>query len=162
MPEETVPTEEEIAAQRAADHLSATKNDANEELLRHLNGLTTNTLAMWPQAEIQSWFVQRPEAHAIIAAGDAATLDMAPFLAKVCAAQYGETTDDERLAQVKAKAVIVKGYAHAWENMAAYINGLRARTQDAIGAATDPIEVTAIVNEAKIEAANAVNNAPAA
>lgn len=160
MPEEQ--TEEELAAQRAADHLSSTKNDANEELLRFLNGLTTNQINMWPQAEVQTWPFQNAEASAVVAAGEAATLEMAPFLSMVCAAQFGEATDIERLQQVKDKAVIVNGYAQQWLGMAAYINGLRARVQDAIGAATDPIEVTAIVNDAKAEAMEAINGAPAA
>lgn len=145
-------TPEELAAQRAADHLSATKNDANAELIRFLNGLSTNTLAMWPDAEVQTWPYQNAEASAIIAAGGAATLEMAPFLVNVCAAQFGEATDVERLVQVRQKAVIVDAYASNWLTMAAYVNGLRARVQDQIGEATDPVEITAILNAAKTEA----------
>ncbi|MBU2533334.1 MAG: hypothetical protein KKB37_11375 [Alphaproteobacteria bacterium] len=153
----TDPTPEEIAAQRAADHLSATKNDTNEELILFINGMTTNTLRMWPEGEVQSWTIQRTEALAVLAAGASATLDMAPFLTKVCVAQFGDATDAERLVQLQEKAAIVKGYADAWENMEAYLNGLRARTQDAIGEASDPIEITAIVNAAKAEAASVLS-----
>ncbi len=149
----TEPTPEEIAAQREADHLSATKIDANDELIRHINGLTTNTLRMWPEGEVQSWTIQRTEALAVLDAGEAATLDMAPFLTKVCVAQFGEATDAERLTQLQGKAAVVMGYADAWADLAAYLNGLRARTQDAIGEASDAVEVTAIVNAAKAEAA---------
>lgn len=150
----TEPTETiDPVAQAAADLLSFTKQSANKELILHLNGLTTNHLAAYPQAEVQSWDLQKSEAEAVMSAGESATLDLAPFLAAVCAYHLGEATDAERLTQLKQKAAIVQQNATAWALIAQFVNGVRARTQDAIEAASEPTEVNAALIDAKVAAA---------
>ena len=148
-----VPTETTPEYLAAAGLLSFTKQSANEALIRFLNGLTTNHLAAYPQAEVHSWPYQKAEAAAIIAAGPSATLAMAPFLAGVCAHHFGAATNAARLSQVKAKAVVVNSNAENWTAICQFVNGLRAKTQDAIEAATEPTEVNAALNSAYAAAA---------
>lgn len=132
--------------------LSFTRNAANEQLIRFLNGLTTNALRQYPEAEVQSWPYQKAEAEAVIAAGEDATLAMAPFLHGVCFHHYGAASNAERLAQVKNKAAVVLANSNAWIAASQFVNGLRARTQDAIDAATDPIAVNDALQAAMLQA----------
>ena len=106
-----------------------------ERLISHLNGVGASIVQSYPMAEVQSWTIQRAEANAIVSAGSAATLALAPFLTLVCEAQHGTATGAARLAQVKTKAAEVKANADLWAALSAYVNGLRARTQDVIEAA---------------------------
>lgn len=126
--------------------LAFVKQTSIERLISHLNGVGAEIVNRYPMAEVQSWTIQRGEAEAVIAAGEAATLAMAPFLVMVCESHYGPAEDDAaRLAQVHIKAGEVKANADLWAALAAYVNGLRARTQDAIeAAATIPATIEAL------------------
>ena len=137
----------------AAELLTFTKQSANKELILHLNGLTTNHLAAYPQAEVQSWTLQKAEADAVMAAGSSATLAMAPYLTAVCVHHFGDATNAVRLTQLKAKAAIVQQNAIAWAAISQFVNGVRARTQDAIEAASEPTEVNAALIDARAAAA---------
>lgn len=139
------PTPEEIAA---ANLLNFAKQQAVKDLHIRLNGLTHNGLSRYPQAEVQSWPYQRPEAYALEAAGEGATLAMAPLLTQVCYWHYGEADDATRLQQVLAKAAAVRANDAAWLPAAAFVNGTRARTEDAIEAATTPTEVSDALTDA--------------
>lgn len=124
-----------IEAAMAAELVKA-KTSAVQSIVAHINAITQSTLTAYPAAEVESWTIQKVEAETVLAA-DPATLDMAPFLAGVCSAQFGPADDTARLAQVVDKAASVKANADAWAGMAAYVNGLRARTHAAILAAPD-------------------------
>ena len=117
------------------DYLAFVKKTNIERLISHLNGIGASIVQSYPMAEVQSWTIQREEANTVIAAGASATLAMAPFLVLVCEAHHGSSTGAARLAQVKAKAAEVKANADLWAALSAYVNGLRARTQDVIEAA---------------------------
>lgn len=118
------------------DMLVANKKLYIAQLVSHLGGVGVEILNAYPTAEVQSWTIQRNEAEAVLAAGANATVEMAPFLTKVCAAHHGPD-ETHRLDQVKEKAVAVKANADLWAELAAYVNGLRARAQASIeGAST--------------------------
>lgn len=130
------------------DFLDFVKKSNIEKLISHLNGVGASIVQSYPMAEVQSWTIQRNEAIAVIAAGSSATLSMAPFLQMVCEAHYGSASGSTRLAQVKTKAAEVKANADLWAGLAAYVNGLRARTRDAINAATTEAGAHAILHNA--------------
>jgi hypothetical protein len=109
---------------------------AMRSIVSHINTITSSALTAYPAAEVESWPIQKAEAEAVLAA-ETPTLAMAPFLTGVCQAQFGPADDAARLAQLIEKAQAVKANADVWGNMAAYVNGLRARTQMAIMAAED-------------------------
>lgn len=109
---------------------------AMRSIVDHINIITASALTAYPAAEVESWPIQKAEAETILAT-DPPTLAMAPFLVGVCMAQFGPADDDTRLAQVIEKAGAVKENADTWAAMAAYVNGLRARTQLAILGAAD-------------------------
>lgn len=135
-----MPTQAELA------ELNEAKLAALELLRLRLNGLTQNALTRYPQAEVESWPIQREQAAIIIAAGDKARLDMAPFIAGVCAFQFGTTDIPGRLAQVKEKAVVIKANADAWELVSQFVGGTRARVELQIMAAETVDEVGELVS----------------
>jgi len=139
LPETDPPTPEAIAA---SNLLNFAKQQAHKDLLIRLNGLTTNGLTRYPQAEVQTWPYQRVEAYAVEAAGPNATLAMAPLLAQVCYWHHGEADDATRLAQVLVKAESVRLNDQNWLPAAAFVNGMRAKTEEAIEAAVTPTEVS--------------------
>lgn len=122
--------------------LEAHRSAAMRAIVDHINVITASALTAYPAAEVESWPIQKAEAETILAA-DPPTLAMAPFLLGVCQAQFGPADDETRLAQVIEKAGAVKENADTWAAMAAYVNGLRARTQLAILGATDVAGVDA-------------------
>ncbi|MGB3026860.1 hypothetical protein [Paradevosia shaoguanensis] len=124
-------------------HVKATEY---QRVIDQINALGQTFMSRFPNVEVQSWPFQREEAAAIVAAGNAAALEMAPFLATVCAVQYGEAEPADRLDQVKTKAALVNANGIAWTGMAAFANGLRARADDAIQAAATQNDVFAIVS----------------
>lgn len=148
-------TPEEIAA-----HLNRVKVDASNTLIAHLNSLTANALNTYPQAEMATWPYQVPEAQAVITAGESATVEMAPLLNMVCEAHHGAADPGDRLAQIKAKAAKVLELSGAFLPMAAYVNGLRARAQEQIFAATEAVEVTLILEPALTESSLVISAAP--
>jgi len=148
-----VPTDAEIA-----NHLRRTKINAYNTLKQHLDGLTTHALNMYPQAETASWDTQKLEAEALRDAGPAATLGMAPFLTMVCVVHHGEADLTTRLEQVKIKSLKVLENVDAWAPMAAFVNGLRARTQDLIEVAEDALTVTNLLEAAMYEASTVISN----
>jgi len=119
----------------AAD-LEAHRSSAMRRIVDHINVVTQSALTAYPAAEVESWPIQKVEAETILAAA-LPTLTMAPFLVGVCQAQFGPADDAARLDQVLEKAGAVKSNADSWAAMAAYVNGLRARTQLAILGAED-------------------------
>ena len=131
--------------------LLQTKDQERVALITYLNGLTIRLLETYPQAEVESWTVQKVEAEAILAAGDDATLAMAPFLTKVCLYHHGASDDVSRLAQVKIKAEAVHANAESWAEAAAFVNGLRARTEEAMALATTIEEVSDIMSSMRLE-----------
>lgn len=138
--------------QIAADNLNYAKQEAGQRLIVFLNGVTTNLLARYPIAEVQSWTIQRSEAVALEAAGAGAAVTMAPLLTKVCEFHYGPANGPTRLTQVLAKAQVVRGKSDAWEVVGAFVNGLRARTEDQLDAAQTPVEALEIIQGAMAEA----------
>lgn len=148
-----MPTDAEIA-----NHLHRSKVNAYNSLVQHLNALTTHALNMYPQAETATWDIQKTEAETLLAAGDSATLAMAPCLTIVATVHFGDADPTTRLTQVKEKAAKVLANSQAWIPMAAFVNGLRARTQDLIEAAEDAITVTNVLEAAMYEASVVINN----
>src|SRR5690606_12381047 len=76
-----------------------TKRDCYNRMVSHLNSVSFGVLEYYPQAEIQSWPIQNPEANAVVAAGPEAgaeILDLAPFLTMVCSVHY-QTEDPVEL-----------------------------------------------------------------
>ncbi|WP_162783402.1 hypothetical protein [Devosia naphthalenivorans] len=132
------PTYEVVAltADEVVAALGTRRASAMAEIVRHIDVITESALTAYPRAEVESWSIQKAEAEAVLAA-DPPTLAMAPFLVGVCEAQFGPADDATRLAQLVEKAQAVKANADAWGAMAAYVNGLRARTQLAILGAGD-------------------------
>lgn len=125
--------------------LEAHHANAMRAIVAHINIITNSALTAYPAAEVESWPIQKVEAETILAA-ETPALTMAPFLAGVCQAQFGPADDETRLDQVIEKAGAVKANADAWAAMAAYVNGLRARTQLAILAADDVAGIDAALS----------------
>lgn len=133
-----------------AEFLDLTKQQQGDALIQHLNALTARALQIYPEAEKESWPLQKIEAQLILDAGYNAELNMAPLIARVCYYHHGESDDESRLAQVKAKAAAINANAVAWSEVVAFVNGTRARTQDEIAAATTIGEVLNIMNNMRI------------
>ena len=143
---------EELAALNV---LHSNKIWANNELISTLNTLTRTALNTYPDAEMMTWPMQAPEAArvlAAVAAGEDVTLDMAPHLVRVCMHHHGPADQALRIEQLIAKATAVSALSGQFMPAAAFVNGLRARTQDRINAATTPGEVNQILEAAKSEA----------
>lgn len=134
------------------DHLDYIRRTSNERLIGYLDGMAQPMLTVYPRAEVESWTIQKTEAEKFLAAGEAATASHAPFLTQVCAAQFGPASDEDRLQQVATKAATVKALADAWAGLAAYVNGLRARTQTLFDAAATGDEVLEVLHNAISEA----------
>ncbi|WEK04569.1 MAG: hypothetical protein P0Y65_20735 [Candidatus Devosia phytovorans] len=157
MPDQNEPTPEELAA---ADLLARVKQRTRDAIISHMNGIGANIIAQYPMIEEKSWPIQNPESAAVIALGRDAVLAMsepqlrgvANFLVDVCVAHYGPAEADANLAaQLWAKASAVRANAVPWASMTAYVNGLRARMDDRIAAATTPAEVLSIESEIHAE-----------
>ncbi|MHA6692420.1 hypothetical protein [Devosia sp. A449] len=117
-------------------------------------------LKEYPTAEVQSWTIQKQEAEAVIAGGEAAThgasmtglSSIASFLVSVCEAHRGEvSTDAERGAQLWVKAAAIKANAGAWAGLSAYVNGLRARMEDRLALAQTVSDLLVIESENQAE-----------
>lgn len=159
-PEEpTPPTPEELAAMAAAALLEHNKKVTLERIVSHMNGVGSDIVQSYPMAEVRSWTIQRGEAEALVALGEAVVLAMqaaehstaAPFLTAVCEAQYGPADLATRSTQLWEKAQAVKANADLWAALSAYVNGLRARTDVRIAAALDVAEVYTIESETQTE-----------
>lgn len=109
------------------DYLIPAREKARAEINQALNGLTTNLIARYPQAETASWPVQKAEAGAFIAAGKSATLQQAPLLAKICLYQHGSSDEPSTLIQVRELALSVIEKNDAYMEALAFIIGARLR-----------------------------------
>ena len=125
-------------------HLAHIRHTSNERFLSVLNAAGSVLLTAYPQGEVETWPIQKAEAEALLAAPEPA-FNLAPFLTAVCAAQFGEATDEERLDQLIEKATIVKGHSDRWLAFAAFANGLRARVQIQFENATSQNEIIEIL-----------------
>ena len=157
MSEEPGPTPEELAA---AARLAHYKQMTLERIVSHMNGVGASIVNSYPMAEVQSWTIQKGEAEALHALGQAAVLAMtaaqasaaAPFLTAVCQAHYGAAPDDATAAaRLWGKAVEVKANADLWASLSAFVNGLRARAADQIAAAADEAAVYVIESTTQSE-----------
>lgn len=133
-----------------AEFLDQTKEQQGTVLIQHLNSLTARALQIYPEAEKESWPLQKIEAAIVLDAGDNATLEMAPLITRVCYYHHGESDDESRLAQVKVKAAAINVNAVNWSEVVAFVNGTRARVQDEIAAATTIGEVLNIMNNMRL------------
>ena len=148
------------AIQAPAPFLAYVKQITIERLVSHMNGVGAGIVNSYPMAEVQSWAIQRGEAEALFALGQAGVQALsvvqatatAPFLAAVCAAHHGPAENNQQLTvQLWEKAVSVKANADLWTSLSAFVNGLRARGADRIEAATDAAEVYTIESEIQSE-----------
>lgn len=148
--------------QEPAPFLPYVKQITVERIVSHMNGVGAGIINSYPMAEVQSWTIQRGEAEAVVALGEAAVLQLtiaqataaAPFLVSVCAAHHGAPEEAAELAaQLWDKALSVKANADLWAALSAYVNGLRARAADRIEAAADIAEVYTIESEIQTELA---------
>ena len=144
----------------ASPFLAQTKAMVLARIVSHMDGVGRGIVGSYPMAEVQSWPIQRGEAIILTEMGEetvllmteADILETAPFLLDVCTAHYGQPADDtERATRLWAKAVAVKANADTWEALSAFVNGLRARCSDRIGAALDNDEVFTIESETQSE-----------
>lgn len=137
-----MPTPEE---QAAAEDLASAKRKVMAGLVSHLSGIGAELVSQFPEPERLTWPYQRPEALALVAAGEAAVLaysdeqarSIAPFLMDVCDIHYGPAeSDPARMAQLWLKANEVHALSTTFLAVGAFVNGLRARGSDQVEAAT--------------------------
>lgn len=122
------------------------KDQANARLLSQLNGLTYRTLStIYPQAEVESWPIQKLEAERFTAAGAEATAEMAPLIARVCYYHHGPSDEASTLIQVREKVAAVTINAAQFAEITAFVNGCRARRQEQIYA-QETFDGLALVN----------------
>jgi len=131
-------------------HLAHVFLTENRRFLDQINSAGDAIINLYPQVEVLSWPIQKAEVERLMAS-DQPSLTMVPFLTQVCAAQFGAASDEERLAQVMTKAEAVNTNANNWAAVAAYLGGLRARTQDRYDLATTAVEILNITVEATME-----------
>lgn len=141
----------ELSSPALPSFADETRRTAFVRLVEHLNSVSFTILDGFPRAEVQSWTIQSAEAAAVIAKGEAASLEDAPFLVKVCQVQFQTADPDELLNHLKAKAVEVNLNAERWADIAAWINGVRARYADQFGLAETTDEVLGILHSALLE-----------
>lgn len=154
--EPVIPTPEEVAA---AELLAKNKVDTMVRIVSHLGGVGAAIYNRYPQVERDSWDIQKVEAEKLAAIGEAGVLSMtlaqmageAPFLNAVCDAHYGPAAVVARRTQLWGKAVEVKANADLWAALAAFVNGLRARTADRVEAAADAMALFIIESETQTE-----------
>lgn len=155
LPEEPGPSPD--VAESRLDHF---KKTTLERIVSHMNGVGAGIVQSYPMAEVQSWTIQKQEAEAVWAVGDAALATMnaaqmqelAPFLSAVCQAHYGDPANNvERAARLWTKVGEVKANADNWSALSAFVNGLRARASDRIAAAETEYEVYEIESETQTE-----------
>lgn len=127
------------------------KKNNIERLVSHLNSVGAVIVAQYPMAEVQSWTLQKNEAETIIKAGNSSMPSMAPFLTKVCLAQFGPSAELDVIRQVREKAIQVKNNSDTWTALSAYVNGLRARVQNNIEMSTTESEAHIFLRDAFTE-----------
>jgi hypothetical protein len=125
-------------------------DQARAALLVLLNEATATILDVYPPAERMGWDAKAAEAKAVLAAGNTATLDMAPLLTIECAVEHGPAEPAERLTQLKDRASTVDAKATAWGHLMATLSGIRGRALRDIAAANTDDQ-----RQAALEAARA-------
>lgn len=134
------------------DYLFSQRAEQRSSMIGYLNAFTVSALNEYPEVETRSWETQRIEAEKVVNAGDNATLAMAPLLTRVSFYQFGSSDNPSRLQQVKEKAALVHQKASFYMEIVAFVNGLRARTDDALAASTSIGEILDIMNSMRLEA----------
>lgn len=133
-----------------AYELELARTLARSEMIKMCDNLTRETINYYPQAEVESWNIQKAEAETFLNA-NTKDINLAPFLLSVCVAEFGPADNTTRLSQVDLKAQTVKANAQAWGMIAAYVNGLRSRVQDSIKFAENENELRSILDTTQAE-----------
>lgn len=145
----TVPNPTPSEATQGQDMVQFIRDRSHEQLVVFLTAMTYRTLhVIYPEAEVASWDIQKIEAEKVLLKGSSATLADAPFLTRVCSYHYGAANDVTRLAQLKQKAAIVNANAQGWSEIAAFVNGIRARTVERFAEATTADQVLQALQDA--------------
>lgn len=122
--------------------VSIEKTKSKAEIVRICDDVTRNTINYYPEAEVESWTIQKTEAERWLSTpADHRNIDQAPFITQVCASQYGNADVGTRTTQVNEKAFVIISNALRWAGISAYVNGLRARAYDSIEGASTVDEV---------------------
>jgi hypothetical protein len=130
-----VPIEEQRAAARAS-------------IVAAIDNATAAILGAYPQAERLGWDNKASEAQLVLAAGEDATLELAPLLVAECVAEHGPADEVTRLAQLIVKAATVAAKATAWGELMAGLSGIRGRAFTTIAGASDAAAVQAALDAA--------------
>jgi len=155
MPEPLTPEE-----QIALDILNDDKKNTKARLVSHMDGVGISIMSLYPKVEVMSWPIQGPEADVVVALGETATLALdepgaraiANYLVDTCAAHFGPVeTWADRAEQLWAKAVVVKAKSELFLSLSSFVNGLRARADDRVDAATSREQLFIIESEIQTE-----------
>ena len=116
--------------------LDKLRNDAMTRIISHLDGVGTQVKAQYPKLEQDTWTIQKIEAERLHGLGPdpstEAILGAAPLLTLICSYHFGAGTPEERATQVLVKGETAMQLSSFLLNVAAFVNGLRARTQESI------------------------------
>lgn len=150
----TDPVEPTTPEEPINPYLAHVKHITMERIVSHMNGVGSNIKSRYPVLEQDTWTIQKIEAEAVLPLVEpepGAVLAAAPLLTKVCVWHYGEADDATRAEQVLAKAAIAVGLSAFFLEVAAFVNGLRARAADRIADAATENEVYEIESETQSE-----------
>ncbi len=131
--------------------LRLTTAQAKAVVVAAIDQATADIIQAYPTVERLGWDAKAAEAIAVLAAGEGATLAIAPLLTAECIAEYGAADDATRLTQLGAKAQTVLDKAAAWGQLMATLSGLRGKAFAAIDAAGNDAEAL----QAAVDAASA-------
>src|SRR5690606_5843645 len=122
-------------AEAIANPPSITAAEARYRVMAAIEAAQAPILDAYPVGERLGWDAKAQEAAAVLGAGEAATLDMAPLLTAEVARLEGEADDTTRLTQLIAFCAVVAAKAEAWGALMAALSGIRGKAFAAVAEA---------------------------